>query len=322
METIIGTDIARAEDLLRQGELVSIPTETVYGLAGNGLNEAAVRKIFATKNRPLHNPLILHVAEADQLDELVLEVPPLARQLLAAFAPGPLTLLLARRPEVVPALVTAGLPDVAVRLPQHPLTRELLRRVGFPLAAPSANAFGGVSPTEPRHVQQQLDGRIPYILDGGPCQRGIESTVVGFEDGVPVVYRPGAISLEEIQRVVPTARPRGLQHAKVASPGMLSQHYSPRTPLRLVPTAELGLVEGLAPAQVGILAFQALAPGIPQEQQAVLSPVGDLAEAAYNLYAALYRLDALGVALILAEQVPNVGLGVAINDRLTRAAAR
>jgi L-threonylcarbamoyladenylate synthase len=318
-ETIIGTDIARAAELLRQGELVAIPTETVYGLAGNGLNETAVRKIFAAKSRPLHNPLILHFPDADRLSQHVQKLPPLAWQLLDHFTPGPLTLLLPKH-QRVPDVVTAGLPEVAVRIPQHPVTLELLRLLDFPLAAPSANAFGGVSPTEPAHVMQQLSGRILYILDGGYCQRGIESTVVGFEDGVPVVYRPGAISLEEIQRVAPGARLRTPNHAKVASPGLLSQHYSPRTALRLLEPGQLR-ADDVAPEQTGVLALAEYAPGIPEQQQVILSPSGDLNEAAYNLYAALYKLDALGLSLILAERVPNKGIGVAINDRLTRAAA-
>jgi L-threonylcarbamoyladenylate synthase len=320
METIIGTDSAYAAELLRRGELVAIPTETVYGLAGNGLNEQAVRRIFAAKSRPLHNPLILHVADAEKLSELVQKMPPLAWQLLDHFTPGPLTLLLPKHASV-PDVVTAGLPDVAVRVPQHPVTLELLRQLDFPLAAPSANAFGGVSPTAPVHVMQQLNGRIPYILDGGVCQRGIESTVVGFEDGVPVVYRPGAVSLEEIQRVAPGARLRTPNHAKVASPGLLSQHYSPRTPLRLVEPGQLR-ADDLAPEQIGVLALSQYAPGIPEQQQVLLSPTADLTEAAYNLYAALYKLDALGLKLILAERVPEHGIGVAINDRLTRAAAK
>jgi L-threonylcarbamoyladenylate synthase len=327
MNTLLGSDSAHAAALLRNGELVAIPTETVYGLAGHGLREDSLHRIFAVKGRPLTNPLILHFASVEQLPGYVRfdQVPAAAHQLLAAFSPGPLTLLLPREPAVVPDLVTAGLPDVAVRIPAHPLVQDLLRQLDFPLAAPSANPFGYISPTRPEHVLRQLGGHIPYVLDGGPCQAGIESTVVGFGPaGEPVVYRPGAISLEMLQAVVPTTRlrtaPEKAQPA--ASPGLLPYHYSPHTPLQLFGPGQAAL-PGFDPATTGALTLRELLPGLPAAQQVVLSPGrGDLAEAARGLYAALHHLDALGLQQLLAERLPDAGLGTALNERLEKAAAR
>ncbi|RTQ50912.1 threonylcarbamoyl-AMP synthase [Hymenobacter gummosus] len=327
MDTLLGTDLDHAAALLRAGELVAIPTETVYGLAGHGLREDSLRRIFAVKGRPLSNPLILHVASAAHLSGYVRPdaVPAAAHALLAAFSPGPLTLLLPREPAVVPDTVTAGLPDVAVRIPAHPLVRELLTRLDFPLAAPSANPFGYISPTLPGHVLRQLGGRIPYILDGGPCQAGIESTVVGFGPaGEPVVYRPGAISLEQLRAVVPAARLRTAAEKtqRSASPGLLPYHYSPHTPLQLFGPG-LAALPAFDPATTGALTLHMPLPGLPLARQVVLSPGrGDLAEAAHALYAALHRLDALGLQLLLAERLPNTGLGLALNERLEKAAAR
>jgi len=327
MDTQVGTDLGYAADLLRQGELVAIPTETVYGLAGHGLREASLHRIFAVKGRPLSNPLILHFASADHLAGYVRtqQVPAAAWQLLAAFSPGPLTLLLPREPAVVPDLVTAGLPDVAVRIPAHPLVRQLLAQLDFPLAAPSANPFGYISPTRPEHVLKQLGGQIPYILDGGASEAGIESTVVGFGPaGEPVVYRPGAISLEMLQAVLPATRLRteAEKSQKVASPGLLPYHYSPHTPLQLFGPG-FGQLPTFDPGSTGALTLRKPLPGLPVAQQVVLSPGrGDLAEAAHGLYAALHQLDALGLKNLLAERMPDAGLGVALNERLEKAAAR
>lgn len=327
MDTVLGTDLAHAAALLRAGELVAIPTETVYGLAGHGLREASLRQIFAVKGRPLSNPLILHFASADQLAAYIRPelVPAAAHTLLAAFSPGPLTLLLPRNPAVVPDMVTAGLPDVAVRIPAHPLVQQLLRQLDFPLAAPSANPFGYISPSRPEHVLDQLGSQIPYILDGGPCQAGIESTVVGFDAaGAPVVYRAGALSLEMLQAVVPATRLRTAAETatRVASPGLLPYHYSPHTPLQLFGPG-LAEVPAFDPATTGALTLREPLPGLPEAQQVVLSPSrGDLAEAAHHLYAALHHLDALGLRQLLAERLPEAGLGVALNERLEKAAAR
>jgi L-threonylcarbamoyladenylate synthase len=320
LQTRVGPELGPAISLLKAGDVVAIPTETVYGLAGNAYSEEAVRRIYAIKQRPLHNPLIVHVSDVSKISEIAADIPELAWTLLERFSPGPLTLLLPKRP-VVSDLVTAGLPRVAVRIPAHPLALELLRNLDFPLTAPSANPFGYISPTHPEHVLNQLGGKIAYILDGGICDKGIESTVVGFEDGKPVIYRLGAVSEEEIRNVAKTAMVRDKENAAPPGPGMLAHHYSPHT--RLIFAEDSGeLVQALRPEDIGILAFQERWPDIPRENQIVLSPAGNLDEAAHKLYGALHALDALNLRLIVAEKLPDHGMGRAMNDRLRRAAAK
>lgn len=311
--TITGNDVQAAATLLRQGEVVAIPTETVYGLAGNALDENAVIKIFETKQRPRFNPLILHLAHASQFSHYVTEVPPVAQLLMERFMPGPLTLLLPKN-ERVPDLVTAGSPRVALRVPAHPLTRALLQSLDFPLAAPSANPFGYISPTTAAHVSAQLGGLIPYILDGGPAEVGIESTIAGFEDGELVIYRPGGLDLSEIEKIAGPLRLHTSSESPEA-PGMLKSHYAPRKKL---------LFGGPLPADVNNLfaiTFRDSLPGLSPENQIVLSPAGDLAEAAKKLFAALRLADASEADAIYAEKFPELGLGLAINDRLQRAGA-
>ena len=317
-QTETGTDIERAAALLTAGELVAIPTETVYGLAGNALNNEAVAAIFTVKNRPQFDPLILHVASPALLNTWAEEVPPPLQRLADAFMPGPLTLLLPKR-EVIPDLVTSGLPRVAIRVPAHPLTRALLEKVGFPLAAPSANPFGYISPTTARHVFQQLQGKISYILDGGNCSIGLESTIVGMEDGEVVVYRKGGLAVEQIEELLGSVRVHSHSASNPAAPGMLKSHYAPKVPL------VLGRAEDYRaqyPAErIGSITFCRKVAGIPDEHQCVLSPEGNLAEAAQHLFAAMRYLDAQALDLIVAEPVPEQQLGRAINDRLRRAAA-
>lgn len=314
----VGTDIERAAASLRAGQLVAIPTETVYGLAANALDPDAVLGIFKAKGRPTFNPLIIHVASLEQVARYVADFPPLARALADACWPGPLTLLLPKK-AVIPDLVTAGSPRVAVRIPDHPLTRALLAQLDFPLAAPSANRFGYISPTDAQHVQGQLGEKIAYLLDGGPAKIGIESTIVGFDEtGEAVLHRQGGISQETIEAIT---GPLQLLTAaeRPQSPGMLKSHYAPRTPLL---TGDIDtLIRQHAGKRIGILAFQTLYDGVAPDNQVCLSPTGNLDEAAKNLFAALHHLDALGMDLILAAQVPETGLGRAINDRIERARA-
>jgi L-threonylcarbamoyladenylate synthase len=313
----ISTDIVKAATLLRHGRLVAIPTETVYGLAGNGLDSAAVLDIFKVKQRPAFDPLILHVADPAQLEPLVTELPVMARRLAEKFWPGPLTLLL-NKAEQVPDLVTSGLPRVAVRIPAHGMTLKLLGMLEFPLAAPSANPFGYVSPTTAMHVQAQLGADIPMILDGGACEVGIESTIIGFEAGQPIVYRLGGLSLEKIESVVGSVTLSLNQSSNPAAPGMLKSHYAPRKPLILGDLP--ALISRHSDLSVGVLSFsRAFNPetGICR----VLSTTGSLEEAATQLFAALRALDQAQVDIIVAEFLPDQGLGRAINDRLRRAAA-
>lgn len=322
--THIGTDIQLAKTLLEQGNVVGIPTETVYGLAGNALDEDAVLKIFEVKKRPAFDPLIIHVPSLDQLSRYVLDIPAPARQLAELFWPGPLTLLLPKR-TLIPDLVTSGLSTVAVRMPNHPLTLELLQSLDFPLAAPSANPFGYISPTTAQHVADQLGADVSYILDGGPCGIGIESTIIGFEEEQPVIYRLGGMATEQIEAVVGKVKIRSHSTANPKAPGMLSSHYAPRKPLILLPShyasdgSRLSL-EGLS--DVGALVFKEPLAGIPIENQRILSPSGNMNEAAKNLFAYLRYLDQSAIDMIYAESLPDEGLGRAINDRLRRAAAR
>lgn len=315
----LGRDIGVAAAFLNAGNVIGIPTETVYGLAGNALDVDAVLTIFRVKNRPSFDPLIVHTHSPDQLGQFVTHLPDAARQLADAFWPGPLTLLLPKR-ELIPDLVTSGLPTVAVRIPDHPLTLSLLRSLAFPLAAPSANPFGYISPTTAQHVADQLGDQVPYILDGGACGVGLESTIVGFGEGRPTIYRLGGLALDRIEAVVGPVAVQTHSTSNPQAPGMLTSHYAPRKPLTLLqPGESLPLQVG---ERAGALAFREPFGGIPTRHQRVLSPTGDLNEAAKNLFAHLRALDALDVDVLYAEPVPNQGLGSAINDRLRRAGAR
>ena len=310
----IGTDLHEAACLLQGGSLVAIPTETVYGLAANAFDEAAVLRIFAAKDRPSFDPLIVHIGRPEDIHRVARELPLHAEALMAAFWPGPLTLLLPKRAEV-PDLVTSGLDTVGVRMPAHPMTLELLRTLPFPLAAPSANPFGYVSPTTAQHVADQLGARVPYILDGGPCAVGVESTIIGWVDGRWLLYRPGGIATEAIEHIT---GPLTLAARKdlPAAPGMLDSHYAPRKPLYRGDVE--ALIKRFAGRSVGVISFQ-------REYLAhrceMLSEQGDLAEAARHLFAVLREMDDSECSVIVAEEFPEEGLGRAINDRLRRASA-
>ena len=311
----IGKEIGVAKELLEAGQLVAIPTETVYGLAADALNEEAVVKIFVTKNRPRFDPLIVHVHSIGQARELTLTFPEKADKLANAFWPGPLTLVLKKKPSI-PDIVTSGLDTVGLRCPDHPLTLKLLRQLSFPLAAPSANPFGYISPTTASHVQAQLGELIPYILDGGPCRVGVESTIVGFENNTPVIYRQGGISQEAIENIVGKADNLPFS-SKVLSPGQLESHYAPRKPLLL---GSIDLMQQQPEnTGCGVLRFTGTS---SRPQEIILSTTGNLEEAARNLFGALRQLDLMEVTTILAEEVPDEGLGRAINDRLRRAAVK
>ncbi len=316
----IGQDIAYAAQLIAGGSLVAMPTETVYGLAASAVNTEAVARIFEVKKRPSFDPLIVHLAHRDWLDEFVLNIPREANLLAAAFWPGPLTLLLKKKPNISD-LVTSGLPDVAVRVPAHPMAQALLQTLDVPLAAPSANPFGYVSPTTAQHVNDQLGDHIPYILDGGPCAVGLESTIVGFEDGRPVVYRKGGLAVEDIENIIGPVGVRDHSTSTPKSPGMLSRHYSPATQV-LYGNIEENLLKLNDDTRVGILSFNRMMPQLNKERQFVLSAKGDMKEAAARLFAGLRHLDALNLSHILCEPVPDAGLGAAINDRLRRSAAQ
>lgn len=319
MSCPVGVDVAHAARLLREGKLVSFATETVYGLGANALDVNAVARVFAVKNRPHFDPLIVHVAERSWLPRLISTWPETAERLANRFWPGPLTLVLPKT-ELVPDLVTSGLPSVAVRMPSHPLALELLRLADVPVAAPSANPFGQLSPTRAEHVVERLGEQIDYVLDGGPCSVGVESTVLLLEPDRAVLLRPGGVPLEEIEAVIgPVALPSlgtMSDHEAAPSPGMLPQHYAPRTPLRIVED----LSQVTASQRFGLLTLQPPPNASRFAAVETLSAQGDLTEAAANFFAALRRLDAASVDQIVAMEFPNHGLGRALNDRLRRAA--
>ena len=317
----VGVDIERAAAFLRQGKLVAIPTETVYGLASNALDVKAVSSIFETKNRPSFDPLILHVASLEQVNPFVSEFPEKLKQLAEAFWPGPLTVLLPRKASV-PDLVTSGLGRVAVRVPKHPLTLALLAQLDFPLAAPSANPFGYISPTQAAHVAAQLGSQVPYILDGGACAVGLESTIVGMEGEQVVIYRLGGLELSEIESLVGQVTVQAHSTSNPSAPGQLASHYAPRKPIFLGNLTELVPQLIQQEKKVGVLSFSTHFPSLPADRQVVLSATQDLKEAAQRLFMAMRLLDESQAELIVAELVPEIGLGRAINDRLKRAATQ
>jgi len=299
--------------MLRAGELVAFPTETVYGLGGDATSDIAVARIFEAKGRPSFNPLIVHVPDASAARALAV-LDARAERMAERFWPGPLSLVLQRASHCpVSLLASAGLDTLAIRVPAHPLALALLRATGRPLAAPSANRSGRVSPTTSAHVIAELDGRIAAVLDGGPCQVGIESTVLDLSGNEPTVLRPGGIAREEIEAVLGPVAMAGLAGTAPRSPGMLESHYAPRQPLRLDVVAArpgealLGFGPGKAPEGFREVRW--------------LSRSGDLTEAAANLFASLRVLDRPDVIGIAVMPIPQHGLGAAINDRLRRAAA-
>lgn len=315
---VSGKDIQKAIEILQQDGLVAIPTETVYGLAANALRDEAVVRIFEAKNRPSFDPLIVHVDSIEQAEEMVLNVPAKAKDLAARFWPGPLTLLL-RKQAIIPDIVTSGLNTVAIRIPDHPLTLDLLHSLGFPLAAPSANPFGYVSPTSVKHVNDQLGDKIPYILDGGDCHVGIESTIIGFTNEEPEIYRLGGIPVEDIESVVGKVRVRNHSSSRPEAPGLLESHYAPAKKVKLKNISDLG--SNSDPGRIGLIRFKEIDTAVPERNQIILSRDGDLIEAAKNLFAALRKMDEMDVHYVIAESLPEIGLGRAINDRLRRAAA-
>ncbi len=307
-------NIRSAAQSLRAGGVVAFPTETVYGLGALALNARAAARIFEIKERPSFDPLIVHVGDEGMLALIAREISPLARELMRRFWPGALTIVLSRR-DAVPGIVTAGLPSVAVRMPSLPLALALLRETGAPIAAPSANRFGGLTPTRAQHVEKMLGQRVECILDAGPTQLGIESTIVRLEPHLALL-RPGAIAVEEIEAVTgPLERVVDEGGAPLA-PGRLAHHYAPATRLRIASSDDVPATERSA---AGYLAFT----HAPQGYSAVrvLSSSGDLTEAAAHLFDLLHELDALGLERIDVEPVPERGLGLAIMDRLRRAAA-
>jgi L-threonylcarbamoyladenylate synthase len=306
-----------AKKQLLKNELIAIPTETVYGLAGNAYNETALKKIFILKNRPFYNPLIVHIKSSAALKEVAMDIPEEALKLAEKFWPGPLTLVLKKQPNI-PDLVTAGKETVAVRVPNHPLTLNLLEKLDFPLAAPSANPYGSISPTSAVHVFNYFGDQLKVILDGGECENGLESTIIGFENNQPILYRHGSIAQDEIEKIVGKLTIITKNNESPNSPGMSSRHYAPKTSTYLTNNVP-ALLNSFKGKKIGVLMFTNQIQHQDITHQEILSASGDLIEAGRNLYAAMHRLDHRNLDLILAERLPDQGVGIAINDKLERA---
>jgi len=329
MDKDISGQIRAGAEIIRGGGVVAFPTETVYGLGAGAFDEKAAARVFEVKRRPFFDPLILHVGDKRWLDDLVIDVPPPARELIDRFWPGPLTVVLPKK-AVVPDIVTSGLPGVAVRVPSNGTALQLINAAGVPVAAPSANLFGYVSPTTAAHVRSQLGGSVDMVIDGGECSVGIESTIISFMGGAPVMLRPGGTALEDIEDAIGKVAIPANDDLINQSPGRSEQHYATSIPLVLVnDISEVSNISGInINTTDGGLGLIALAPsddlgdisGFAKIEY--LSASGSLREAACNLFAAMRRLDASGVGAIAAVPVPGTGLGLAINDRLRRASKK
>ena len=312
------TSVSEAARLLKEGEVVAIPTETVYGLAGNAFEPKALAKIFAAKERPTFDPLIVHIADIDQLADIAKDIPDEAYKLAEAYWPGPMTIILPKK-DCIPDLCTSGLPSVAVRFPSHPVAQAIIKESGLPLAAPSANLFKHVSPTTAEHVAAQLADRIAGIVDGGACSVGVESSIISLAGETPTVLRPGAITPEMFSKVIDnvtvkesTSKPGQAMQA----PGQCDTHYRPQVPLYFGE-----IPEGYKlPARTVRIAFGKQAGAIPATVN--LSESGDMTEATSKLYAYMHDLDKPEYDLILVDPIPNTGVGMALNDRLKRASVK
>lgn len=314
-----GTDIQKAKHFLQQNELVAIPTETVYGLAANALDPIAVAKIFEAKQRPTFDPLIVHTFGLSEVETFTTGIHPVLLKLAEAFWPGPLTLLLPKKSNV-PDLTTSGLDRVGVRVPDHTLTLSLLRELAFPLAAPSANPFGYISPTTAGHVNKQLGEKVSYILDGGQCRVGLESTIVGEENGEIIIYRLGGLSIDAIEGVAGKVSVQLNQSSNPNAPGQLKSHYAPAKPV-IIGNINL-LLEAYKGKKIAVLSFGEFSANDNVFIEKNLSVNGDLREAAANLFSYLRLLDESEAEVIITDYVPDSDLGLAINDRLRRAAAK
>ncbi len=317
---MISKDISLAVQHLNQNGIIGFPTETVYGLAGNAFETEAIHKIFDVKKRPTFNPLIIHIKGIEDLVHVAQEIPPIAYELANAFWPGPLTFILKKQPHI-PNLVTANQDTVAVRVPNHPVAIALLNQLDFTFVAPSANPFSRISPTSAEHVENYFGNQMNMVLDGGECTAGIESTIIGFENNRVVVYRLGALALEEIEKVSGSVTLFNKKEKKPIAPGMLLKHYAPKTDFIITRNIQEEL-DWYSGQKIGLLLFDSYLPDFDIDNQIVLSEESDLKIAASKLYDAMHKLDKMNLDLIIAERLPEYGLGVSINDRLERASKK
>lgn len=307
------TDLDKAAQVIREGGLVALPTETVYGLGANALDPMAVARIFEVKQRPSFDPLIVHISSLEQLEALTPSRDPRIYRLADAFWPGPLTLVLPKN-DLVPDIVTAGLPTVGIRMPGHPVALEFIRKAGCPIAAPSANKFGRISPTEAWHVKKNLP-EVDYVLDGGKTRIGIESTIISLKPDGFQMLRPGFVTREALKKILPESSEIAVG-VDPEAPGMLASHYSPSIPFYLLSSE---LLHRVNPSDLGYIGFKGEVPAKFKEVL-ILSPEGNLKQYATLIFGAMHQLEASGVAGIVAEPVPQEGIGVAIMDRLSKAA--
>ncbi len=314
MQTVISKNINEAIDLLNNEEVVALPTETVYGLAANALSTKAVAKIFEAKQRPHFNPLIVHVAALNQIENFAL-IDELSAKLAKQFMPGPLTLLLPKK-NSIPSLVTAGSNKVAIRIPSHPIMQQVLQQLSFPLAAPSANTFKYVSPVTAQHVFKTLQNKIPLIIDGGVSNIGLESTIIEVENEDIILHRVGGLAVETLENFI-GKRLKQLVNKKVQTAGQLKSHYATHTALYVGAIKEN--IKAFNDKKVAIISLNKFYEGVEKQHHYLLNEEGDLNQAAQNLFSTLQLIDELNYDIILAEEFPNKGLGVAINDRLSRA---
>ena len=310
--------IEKATYWLNQNKVIAIPTETVYGLAANIFDEEAIQSIYKIKGRPSNNPLIVHIKSVDELNKYASDIPEKAKLLANAFWPGPLTLVL-NKTEIVPKYITSNKKTVAIRVPNHLLTLKLLEKLDFPLAAPSANPSNRISATSAEHVEKYFQNEIPFVLDGGSCKDGLESTIVGFEMGEPIVYRVGALAIERIEKVIGKVTIKNkVVNNNVIVPGMFSKHYSPLTPFYVVENpAEF--IENAKQNNIVYIGFNERIESTKIKNQFLLSEKGDIVEAASNLYKTLLLADELQPDSIVSNFFPEENLGITINDRLKRA---
>jgi L-threonylcarbamoyladenylate synthase len=314
---MIHQDISIAADVLRTGGLIGFPTETVYGLAANALNEFAIDKIYKLKNRPSSNPLIVHTHSLEEVTKYVTHIPPSAFKLAKTFWPGSLTLLLPKN-KLISHAVTAGSHLVAIRIPQHPLALNLLRSIDFPLVAPSANPYTRISPTSAQMVEAYFGEDLPCILDGGHCEKGIESTIVGFDGNTTIVYRQGAISIDAIEFIVGKTKVLATVRERVTTPGMAPMHYAPRTKFVIVEDV-LEFINDNPFSKIGFLGMGEKKIEHPNLEFVSLSITNDLEEASMNLYQSMYTMDTLNLDYIVVKKFPETGIGNSLNDRITRA---
>lgn len=317
----VGKDLQKAEDILKRGGLVAIPTETVYGLAANALDIDAIKRVFKAKKRPSYDPLIVHTDALISVERYI-EIPEenIFEKLFEQFWPGPLSVIFRKKENGFSDTITAGHPTVAVRVPNHPLTLQLLNNLSFPLVAPSANPFGYVSPVTPEHVYDQLGNEVDYILDGGRTEIGLESTILDLATEPPLIRRKGGVTIEKLLDVIPNLQVADTSSSNPSAPGMLLKHYSTSTPILIAEPEDLD--EKLEAKNIGGLFFSRKRKELPNENQIVLSPKGDLEEAAHQLFFAMRTLDKMNLKIILTENFPNHGLGVAINDKIKRACSK